>query len=62
LYESAETDFVSKLLAFMVQSDLEEHKRINADFGVRINSRPTYGILTLLSNRNQTLHGREQRS
>ncbi|KAK0239011.1 Sec1-like snare protein [Armillaria nabsnona] len=32
-YESVETDYVTKLLAFMVQSNLEEHKRANSDFG-----------------------------
>ena len=36
LHEAVESEFVSKLLAFMVQSDLEEHKKINAEFGVRI--------------------------
>jgi syntaxin-binding protein 1 len=33
-YESVETDFVTKLLAFMVQSGLEEYKKANPDFGV----------------------------
>ncbi len=34
LFESVETDFVAKLLAFMIQSDLEEYKKLNQDFGV----------------------------
>jgi len=34
LFESVETDFVAKLLAFMIQSDLEDHKKLNQDFGV----------------------------
>ncbi|KAK1235695.1 syntaxin binding protein 1 [Marasmius sp. AFHP31] len=32
-YESVEGDFVTKLLSFMVQSQLEEHKKANPDFG-----------------------------
>ncbi|KAG7094020.1 hypothetical protein E1B28_007644 [Marasmius oreades] len=32
-YESVEGDFVTKLLAFMVQRHLEEHKKSNPDFG-----------------------------
>jgi len=35
-YESVESDFVTKLLAFMVQGYLEEHKKVNPEFGVRI--------------------------
>ncbi|KAF8659882.1 hypothetical protein AX16_001766 [Volvariella volvacea WC 439] len=31
-YENVETDFVTKLLAFMVQNALEEHQRNNPDF------------------------------
>lgn len=37
-YESVETDFVTKLLAFMVQSNLEEYKNANTDFGVCISN------------------------
>ena len=33
-YESVETEFVTKLLAFMVQTTLEEYKKLNPDFGV----------------------------
>lgn len=33
-YESVETDFVTKLLAFMVQNNLEEHKKANPEFAV----------------------------
>ncbi|KAF9269115.1 Sec1-like snare protein [Marasmius fiardii PR-910] len=32
-YESVEGDFVTKLLAVMVQHHLEEHKKANSDFG-----------------------------
>ncbi|KAF8967661.1 Sec1-like snare protein [Flammula alnicola] len=32
-YESVETDFVTKLLAFMVQRNLEEYKKLNPEFG-----------------------------
>ncbi|KZT07255.1 Sec1-like protein [Laetiporus sulphureus 93-53] len=32
-YESADTDFVAKVLAFMVQSDLDDYKKTNPDFG-----------------------------
>ncbi|KAF9802173.1 hypothetical protein IEO21_09958 [Rhodonia placenta] len=31
-YENADTDFVSKVLAFMVQRDLDEYKKANPDF------------------------------
>lgn len=34
-YENADTDFVSKVLAFMVQRDLDEYKKANPDFPVR---------------------------
>jgi len=34
LHEAVETDFVAKVLAVMVQSDLEDHKKLNPDFGV----------------------------
>ena len=34
-YESQESDYVTKLLAFMVQGILEEHKKANPDLGVR---------------------------
>jgi len=33
-YEAVETDYVSRLLAFMVQQNLEEHKKANPDFPV----------------------------
>jgi len=33
-YESVETEFVTKLLALMVQTTLEEYKKLNPDFGV----------------------------
>lgn len=33
-YESAEGDYVSKLLAFMVQQGLDEYKKANPDFPV----------------------------
>ena len=33
-YEAAETEFVTRLLAFMVQNNLEEYKKMNPDFGV----------------------------
>ncbi len=34
-YEAVETEFVTRVLAFMVQSNLDEHKKANPDFGVR---------------------------
>jgi syntaxin-binding protein 1 len=33
-YEIADTDFVTKLLAFMVQQNLDEYRRINPEFPV----------------------------
>jgi syntaxin-binding protein 1 len=33
-HEAVETEFVTKVLAFMVQSNLEEYKKGNPDFGV----------------------------
>ncbi|KAF5377779.1 hypothetical protein D9757_008057 [Collybiopsis confluens] len=33
-YESVESDYVTKLLAFMVQSNLDDYKKQNANFGV----------------------------
>lgn len=33
--EAIETEYVTKILAFMVQSNLDEYKRNNSDFGVR---------------------------
>lgn len=33
-YESVESDFVTKLLAFLVQGNLKEHKKLNPEFGV----------------------------
>ncbi|KAE9398544.1 Sec1-like snare protein [Gymnopus androsaceus JB14] len=38
-YESVESDYVAKLLAFMVQSNLDEYKKANANFG-KNDSRP----------------------
>lgn len=35
-YESVESDYASKLLAFMVQENLDEHKRANPEFPVGI--------------------------
>lgn len=35
-YENADTDFVSKVLAFMVQRELDEYKKANPDFPVGI--------------------------
>lgn len=35
-YEAADTEFVTKLLAFMVQRNLDEHKRTNPDFPVSV--------------------------
>ena len=35
-YEAADAEFVTKLLAFMVQANLDEHKRTNPDFPVSI--------------------------
>ncbi|KAF5361824.1 hypothetical protein D9756_002266 [Leucocoprinus leucothites] len=32
-YEAIESEFVTKVLAFMVQSNLDEHKKANPDFG-----------------------------
>ncbi|KAK7056390.1 syntaxin binding protein 1 [Paramarasmius palmivorus] len=40
-YESVESDYVTKLLAFMVQSNLEEHKKANSDFGKDSRQRAT---------------------
>ncbi|KAF9071586.1 Sec1-like protein [Rhodocollybia butyracea] len=38
-YESVESDYVSKILAFMVQSNLDDYKKQNANFG-KHESRP----------------------
>ena len=35
-YEAVETDYVSKVLAFMVQSNLDEYKKTNPDFAVQV--------------------------
>lgn len=35
-YEAAETEFVTRLLAFMVQNNLEDYKKINPEFGVSV--------------------------
>jgi syntaxin-binding protein 1 len=37
--EVIESDFVTKVLAFMVQRNLEEHKKANPEFGVRLSTR-----------------------
>lgn len=34
-HAAVETEFVAKVLAFMVQTNLDEHKQANPDFGVR---------------------------
>ncbi len=34
-FENADTDYVAKLLAFMVQAGLDEYKKLNPDFPVR---------------------------
>jgi syntaxin-binding protein 1 len=34
--EAVQSEFVTKILAFMVQSNLDEYKRNNPDFGVRV--------------------------
>ncbi|PCH36386.1 Sec1-like snare protein [Wolfiporia cocos MD-104 SS10] len=39
-YESADSDFVTKLLAFMVQQQLEDYKKTNPDFPKSDTSRP----------------------
>ncbi|KAF9480487.1 Sec1-like snare protein [Pholiota conissans] len=44
-YEAVETDFVTKLLAFMVQSNLEEYKKTNPDFGKVDPARPRATLL-----------------
>ncbi|KAH9479547.1 Protein transport protein sec1 [Psilocybe cubensis] len=44
-YESVESDFVTKLLAFMVQDALEEHKKMNPDFGKVDPARPRATLL-----------------
>ncbi|KAF7770373.1 hypothetical protein Agabi119p4_6347 [Agaricus bisporus var. burnettii] len=38
--EAIETEYVTKILAFMVQSNLDEYKRNNSDFGKGDGSRP----------------------
>ncbi|THH18450.1 hypothetical protein EW146_g2533 [Bondarzewia mesenterica] len=39
-YESADSDFLSKILAFMVQATLDEHKKANPDFPKQEAGRP----------------------
>ncbi|KAF6761496.1 ras opposite [Ephemerocybe angulata] len=39
-HEAAETEFVTRLLAFKVQQTLEEHQKLNPDFGKPDPSRP----------------------
>ncbi|PPQ62890.1 hypothetical protein CVT24_006288, partial [Panaeolus cyanescens] len=39
-YEAADSEFVTKMLAFMVQSNLEEHKKLNPEFGKPDPARP----------------------
>ena len=60
-YESLESDYVTKLLAFMVQGILEEYKKMNPDFGVRYFSFMQTGRLMVWS-RNLTLRGQERHS
>ena len=44
-YEATENDHVSRVLAFMVQSNLEEFKKNNPDFPVRL--RYTYRTIVV---------------
>ncbi|KDR80628.1 hypothetical protein GALMADRAFT_240971 [Galerina marginata CBS 339.88] len=44
-YESVESDFATKLLAFMVQGNLEEHKKLNPEFGKVDPARPKATLL-----------------
>ncbi|KAN0088471.1 Sec1-like protein [Tylopilus felleus] len=44
-YEAADTEFVTKLLAFMVQRNLDEYKRTNTDFPVSTH----YGVVSDVS-------------
>ena len=44
--ESLEGDYVTKLLAFMVQGTLEEHKKLNPEFGVCL----LFSMLILIGN------------
>ncbi|KAK2463590.1 hypothetical protein APHAL10511_004341 [Amanita phalloides] len=46
-WESAETDYVTKLLAHMVQQNLDEHKRTNPDFGKSPDSMRPRGTLII---------------
>ncbi|TFK26209.1 ras opposite [Coprinopsis marcescibilis] len=45
-FESADMDFVTRLLAFMVEANLEEHKKNNPDFGKLDGNRPR-GVLII---------------
>ena len=47
-YEAVESDHVTKLLAFMVQQFLDEHKASNRDFGVSTIPRDFVWCLTVL--------------
>jgi syntaxin-binding protein 1 len=40
-YESVESDFVTKVLAFTVQQELDAHKKANAEFPVGAQHEPT---------------------
>ncbi|KAF8906192.1 ras opposite [Gymnopilus junonius] len=44
-YEAVESDFVTKLLAFRVQQNLEEHKKLNPEFGKPDPARPRATLL-----------------
>lgn len=61
-YESLESDYVTKLLAFMVQGILEEHKKANPEFGVRYFSILIETERLIVWSRNLTLRGQEQHS
>lgn len=37
-YETADSDYVAKMLAFMVQQGLDDHKKANPDFPVSVPS------------------------
>ena len=41
-YEVLESEYVTKLLAFMVQDNLEEYKRLNRDFPVRVSTEQVF--------------------
>ncbi|KAG2011621.1 Ras opposite [Coprinopsis cinerea AmutBmut pab1-1] len=45
-HEAADTEYVTRLLAFMVEQNLEEHKKLNPDFGKPEQGRPR-GVLII---------------